>query len=146
VANWYGTARSNHVRLKDPQAVRLLLAARAPEVELHESCSDPGRFAFLVGGLSDNGGWPGVCPLTADGKEEDDADPIGFDDLIAEHLVEGEVLILMEVGAEKRRYVTGRAHALRVKDGRRQDLVLSIEDIYALVERRWKVKPTEAAY
>ncbi len=146
MANWYGTARSNYVRLKDPEAVKQLLADRASDVSLQESSSAPGLFVFLVNGMSDSGGWPSVCPLTAEGEEDYDADPIGFDDLIAEHLVDGEVLILTEAGAEKLRYVTGRAHALRVKNGKRQDLVVSIDDIYALVEKRWKVKPTEAVY
>jgi len=146
MANWYGTARSNYVRLKDPEAVKTLLAEFATEVSLQESSTAPGLFVFLVNGMSDSGGWPGVYPRTEDGEPDHDADPIRFDDLIAGHLVDGEVLILMEAGAEKLRYVTGRAHALRVKNGKRQDLVVSMEDIYALVDRRWKVKPTEAAY
>lgn len=146
MANWYGSARSNYVRLKDPEAVKQLLDERASDVSLEESVNTPGLFAFLVNGMSDSGGWPSVCPLAEDGEADYDANPIGFDDLIAEHLVDGEVLILTEAGAEKLRYVTGRAHALRVKNGKRQDLVVSIDDIYALVEKRWKVKPTEAVY
>lgn len=146
MANWYGSARSNYVRLKDPEAVKQLLDERASDVSLEESVNTPGLFVFLVNGMSDSGGWPSVCPLAEDGEADYDANPIGFDDLIAEHLVDGEVLILTEAGAEKLRYVTGRAHALRVKNGKRQDLVVSIDDIYALVEKRWKVKPTEAVY
>lgn len=146
MANWYGTARSNYVRLKDPQAVKALLAERTPEVHVEESSSKPGLYVFLVSGMSDSGGWPSVPLLDADGEEDDDADHIGFDDLIAEHLADGEVLILVECGAEKLRYLTGWARALRVKDGKRQDLFVSIEDIYRLVEKRWKVKPTEAVY
>jgi len=146
MANWYGTARSNYVRLKDPGAVRQLLAARAAEIELQESASQPGLFVFLVGGLSDSGGWPTVARLSASGEPDPEVDGEDFLDVMAEHLADGEVLITIEAGAEKLRYITGWAQAVRMHRGRVQRLQLSIADIYRLVQRRWKVTPTEALY
>jgi len=144
MANYYATARSNYVRLKDPDAVRQLLADRAGEVTLCESHLASGCFAFLVSGMSDSGCWPGIYPVDPDGQVDYDSEPEDFADVIAPHLADGEVLILMEAGAEKLRYIGGWARAVRVNRGRIQNLNISLDDIYALVERRWKVKPTEA--
>ena len=50
----------------------------------------------------------------------------------------------MESGAEKLRYIGGWARAVRMRNGRTQNLTITLDSIYELVERRWKVKPTQA--
>lgn len=98
MANWYGTCRSNYVRVRDPDAFRKLLG----EYPLRIIEKD-GRLGFVS---EDDSGIPER--YTDDMEDE----PISIlDEPWTEILAEGEVLIVQEVGAEKSRYVTGRAWA-----------------------------------
>lgn len=146
MGNYNATARSNYVRVKNLAEVRRLLAERAPEITICESHKNPGTVAFLVGGMSDTGCWPSIYPLDADGRPDDDAVPDEFGDFLAPHLEEGEVLILVEAGAEKLRYVAGWARAVRVRNGAVESLTVSLDDIYTSVRRQWRVEPTAATY
>jgi len=134
MSNWYGTARSNYVRVKDTEAFRAWVGT-LPDVDLAEK---EGAFALFVGRDSDTGAWPSVRS-GPDDREED----IDIDAEIAKHLAPGEVFIYCECGAEKLRYLTGWATAVNeVGD----TLHISIDDIYALVKQRWNRTPPIAAY
>jgi hypothetical protein len=127
MANWYGSARSNYVRVRDREAF-LDWADSLPHVEVVDKGD---MFALLVAG----DGWPSF----RDGADEE----LDLATEIANHLAEGEVFIFQEVGAEKLRYLTGWAKAVN-RAG--HTLEVSIDDIYTLVRERWSLTATEAQY
>jgi hypothetical protein len=128
MANWYGSGRSNYVRIKDREAF-LRWADSLPDVEVVDKDD---TFALLATG---EGCWPS---FRGDDKEE-----LDLATEIAAHLAEGEVFIFQEVGAEKLRYLTGWAKAVNSSG---ETLEVSIDDIYTLVRERWNCIPTEAQY
>ncbi|AOZ11116.1 hypothetical protein BKK80_34725 (plasmid) [Cupriavidus malaysiensis] len=73
--------------------------------------------------MTDDGGWPTVY------FDDDDDEELEFDpaELICPYLEDGQVLVLLEVGAERLRYLTGRAEAY-ASDGRRT--VIGLSNIY----------------
>lgn len=105
MSQWYGVARSNYVRIKNMEALALALDGVAVTFEM----DGEGRVAFF-GADEDSGGWPRV-------EVGDELEPFNPAVLICPHMVEGEVLVCMEVGFEKQRYVTGIAAAYS-HDGR----------------------------
>ncbi len=131
MANWYGSARSNYIRVKDREAFFKWIDS------LHgvEVVEKDDRFALLVTGDGD-GSW---ASLRCDREDE----AFDFVAEIANHLAGGEVFIFQEVGAEKLRYLTGWAKAVNSAG---QTMEVSIDDIYVLVRRRWHLSPTEAQY
>jgi hypothetical protein len=62
---------------------------------------------------------------------------------LAEHLSKGQVAILMEVGAEKQRYLTGEAIAVNSKG---RVVFLSLGDIYRKAAREFRVPENEITY
>ena len=76
-------------------------------------------------------------------EEGGDYRDIDLTEELAEHLVEGEVAVLIEVGAEKLRYLVGYAVAVR-SDG--EVIHLNLNTIYQMVEDQWGIVPTEAHY
>jgi len=127
MSNWYGAARSNYFRVKDVEAFKE--AFKNLEVEIIEVDSpslNDGREQGMVGLLGDDeyGGFPSVHY-----DENDEAVDIDVADLVSQHLVDGEVAVFMESGAEKLRYVTGHAWAINNKGETRR---VSIDDIFNL--------------
>ena len=113
MADWYGTCRSNYVRTRDPDAFRDLL--NRYDVQIIEK---DGRIGFYS--TDDKGGMPMIF--------DDEDEPRNLiDEPLADHLVEGEVLVMMEAGAEKARYITGIAWAIH-SDGITERV--SLTDIY----------------
>jgi hypothetical protein len=115
MANWYGTCRSNYFRVKDVDAFTAMLG----EFEATLITDSEGRVGFV----SDNefGGVPQTWP-------DDQEEPVSILDEIAEHLVENSVCVIIEAGAEKARYVTGRAVAIASTG---EQTVIALDDIYA---------------
>jgi hypothetical protein len=133
MANWYGTSRTNYFKVKDTDAFKGFVS-QFSGVKLWDG--PDGAFALGADSGSD-GYWPSEFP--DDGSGED----IDFIDAVSEHLADGEIAVFVTSGAEKLRYVTGYAIAVR-NDGER--LQVSIDDIYELVMSEWGVQTTEAAY
>ncbi len=134
MANWYGIARSNYVRVKDYNAFKAWVET-LPEVEIAER---EGMYALLVTRDSDSGGWPSY----REGKDGEDEE-IDIAAEIAEHLMLGEVFIYCEVGAEKQCYLTAWTIAVNDKG---EKIQVSIDDIYSMVKDRWGREPTTASY
>jgi hypothetical protein len=133
MADWSGTARSNYFEVKDLAAFKTWLESHS--LSLLEDDADPSKPSTKVGfsaANTDHGAWPSsICNEETDENEE-------FD-LVSglwQHLVEGQVAILMEVGSERYRYVTGQAIAVRW-DGR--VIHLSLNDIYEKAAREFGV-------
>lgn len=135
MANWYGASRTNYFKVKDAEVFKTFIA-QFGSVDLWEIVQAD---ETVVYGLGDNGEgyWPSEIPDDGSGEE------IDFIGAVSEHLADGEVAVFMSSGAEKLRYVTGDAVAIR-NDGER--LQISIDDIYDLAKREWGVEPTLAQY
>lgn len=134
MANWVGYARSNYFKVKDTAAFKAW-ADTVPDVEVIESNLDKG-FMIEVGRASDNGGWPST---RFDDDKEDDV-PFDLWGELAPHLVDGEVAIMMEIGHEGMRYVTGHAVAVHSSG---KHVAIGLTDIYGLAAKKFKV-PLEA--
>lgn len=136
MANYYGTARTNFFRLKDEAAVAKLeewCALTGNELHTHPTET----LCFMVSGQQDSGGFNFFA------VDEDDCDLELWWTDICHLLADGEVIVAMEAGAEKLRYVSGAATAIR-KDG--EFVQLSLGDIYKLAYEKLGVMPNPAEY
>ena len=129
MANYYGTARSNYVRVKDSEAFLQWTSRR--KLGVFKSERGPDVFAIHPGETTD-GFWPSY-DFEADVEFSLTAE-------LAEHLPKGQVAILLEVGAEALRYLTGEAIAVN-HTGR--VVVLSLNDIYFKAVREFRVTESE---
>ena len=130
MANWYGTARSNYFRVKDAEVFVQWAKRRGLGVFKIERGAD--IFAIHGGDSTGDGSWPSY-----DLDEDSEIDLVRE---LAEHLPKGQVAVLMEIGAEKLRYLTGVAIAVNHK-GRVVQLTLS--DIYYKAARAFRVAESE---
>jgi hypothetical protein len=115
MANWYGTCRSNYFRIKDEEA--FLAMMNQFEVDIIRKDDKVGFVSQTEFGDIPQY-WPGD-----DFQEE----PICILNCLAEHLAENSVCVVMEIGAEKARYLTGQAIAIAWTG---EVTTVSINDIY----------------
>jgi hypothetical protein len=120
MADYYATARSNYFQVKDPDALRRELAGLDIDV-LTDDPQDPQRVVLLC--RSDHGSWP---HSRYDENADDDVE-VDLAAIIAQHLTDGQVAVLMESGAEKLRFIGGLAVAV---NNRGEQVGVSLEDIY----------------
>lgn len=131
MSSWVGTARSNYFRVKNIEAFKAAIAtATAGEVNVDESETRMGAVALFS--QTEYGDWPSSV---YDEKKDEYVDA-NIEETVIGHLKDGEVAVFKEAGAEKMRYVTGRAVAVNNKGKR---VVVDISDIYRLAARRFKV-------
>ena len=130
MANWYGTSRSNYFRVKDKDAFLKWADGRGLGVFNNEENAD--LFAIYGGEGTDDGSWPSY-----DVEGDTEIDLVAE---LAQHLLKGQIAVLMEIGAEKLRYLTGVAIAVNHK-GRVVQLTLS--DIYHKASRIFRVAENE---
>lgn len=126
MANYYANARSNYFAVKDVEAFK---AAMPSEIGVWTDNQGLARVAIFAEG-ADGNGWQSheyADDLSDEGVE------IDLPALIAPHLLDGEVAILMEVGNEKLRYLIGHAVAVNSK-GKTTEIDLSM--IYELAEKQ----------
>ena len=135
MANYVATARSNYFKVKDPEAFESWVA-NCPNVGLISE--DDGTFA-VYSDDPDSGSWPNYR------FDEETGDYEEFDIFaeIAEFLIDGEIAVFMEVGAEKLRYCNGYAIAVH-SNGEYE--TLNLDRIYDFAEQRWGKRPTVAEY
>lgn len=131
MANWYGTSRSNYFKVENEEAFREWAESR----DLQVLERPDGLFGITPSSMSEDGSWPSY--------DYDNDYEIDFQAELIEHLAEGQVAILMTIGAEKLRYLTGFSVAL-AWDGRR--ISVDIADIYDKVEVEFGLQPTVAEY
>ncbi len=169
MANWYGSARTNYVRL----APGVTLESLKNHIDLiganMEVVEQDGRVAFMPDRSSDDGDFEswlrpdipdaetdpeGVAKLSAALKvdvAELEMDEFEFDweNHIMPFVQEGDVLVVQVVGAEKLRYLSGYAEAF-IRRGENVDRVsLSLHGIYALAAKTFGISEesiTEASY
>ncbi len=133
MANWYGTARSNCFRVKDKDAFLKWADGRGLGVFKNEENAD--LFAIYGGESTDDGSWPSY-----DVESDTEIDLVAE---LAQHLPNGQIAVLMEIGAEKLRYLTGVAIAVNHK-GRVVELTLS--DIYGKASRAFQIPENEITH
>ena len=145
MGNWYGTARTNYVRVTDIDALKEVLPDSIEVVEQYDQKKGGTFYAFLSQD-GDSGGFPS-------GREDSNGDWEDFDfgEFLMDYIPNGEVLILMCAGAEKMCYITGISTAFtwgKTKGGKKvlRCKRISIEDIYGQVRKHWKIDPTQASY
>jgi len=129
MANYYATARSNYFAVKDEKAFRewaglLRLTILKPDHRDKVADGIP-RFGIAPGDHDDSGGWPTMLW----NKEACDFDAIDVAEQLSAHLADDEVAVLLEVGNEKLRYLTGAAVAVNSKG---QGVRMDFESIYAV--------------
>ncbi len=131
MANWYGSARSNYFRVKDITKFEEL--CRRWNVTFIRKEGKPDLVGFLCDGSP--GGLPNYRYEEPQSEEEDTVlKEHDFDDFLKELsslLVDGDVAVMLEVGAEKLSYVTGFALAL---NSRGDKVALSLGDIYEMAK------------
>lgn len=129
MSNYYATARSNYFRVKDKAAFREVL--NPFDLQIYDEAD---TLCLLSNSES---GWDWYNP-----DNDEDTDPV---ELIAPHLQDGEVCILMESGAEKLRYISGYAEAF---DSSGERVTLCLQDIYKLAKEKFGAQAsiTEAHY
>ena len=144
MADWYGTARSNYFRVTDIEKFKELcslwgiefIRGTKPMCGVEEV--DPGLVGFACG----NGGLPNNRAASEDEGSGLELDFEAFLQELSGHLGEGEVAVMMEVGNEKLRYMTGIAYAI---NSRGEQATVSLYSIYELAERLGK-NVTKAEY
>lgn len=132
MANWYGAARSNYVLVKNLPALKADLEGWP--ISIHKKYNDDSDNSVLVCFLSDeqdSGGWPGFMDEWAEDPEtgEEFSREVEFDPstCICPHMEPGQVLVMMEVGHEKLRVLTGRAAAYNHEG---KFVSVDLDDIY----------------
>lgn len=121
MASFYGASRTNYVRLKDPEALKDKLQHSNLKIEQHPDYPD----YYCLEADSDSG----CFDVWFSDPDTDEQAELLIEEVVAPHLEHGQVLVLIESGAEKLCYITGAAIAY-AWDGR--VVVLRLDDIYAL--------------
>jgi hypothetical protein len=121
MANYYGQGRTNTFAVKDAEAFKAEMAQYPVEVFTHND-----KFGLM----DSNQDGAGFDWSYYDDKTEDDIQ-IEWTEVLAKHLADGEVAVLMEIGSEKYRYFTGYALAVNNKGETKH---IDLADIYKLAE------------
>jgi len=134
MADWYGTARSNYFAVKDKEKFQEF--CNKWDVEM---INKNNKYGFLCT-QDDKGGLPSFLEQEEDEDGQKLLEPkeLGMDDFVDElatHLKPGHVAVLVEIGAEKYRYLTGYALAINSK-GKTESI--NIGDITELAKKLGK--------
>lgn len=139
MADWYGSARTNYVRFADLDGLKKAIEPFDLSVEAH-----PNGTHHCIDSTDQFGGWPS-CAFDDDDNELE----FSFEECVAPYLVPGEVLVALECGAEKLRYLSGHAQAF-VTDGKDvRYCQIGMNDIYEKAAAEFgidKNKIAEASY
>lgn len=123
MANWYGAARSNYVKIKDMDGLKAALEPFPIKLYITLSGEDEGKVCFMSD-EQDSGGWPSFGYLEDAEDEEIEFDPAVQ---ICPFMEDDQILVMMVTGAEKLRYLTGHADAYNSKG---EWCAVNINDIY----------------
>lgn len=133
MANYEASCRSNYFNVKDGDAFLEEMSA----IPFIEALNTEKGFVIL-GDCSNGSGWPSWVY-----DEETDEDiEIDLPEIVSKHLVDGDVAIFMESGAEKLRYIVGYAEAINNKGERKS---INLEQIFELAQELG-TNVTDAAY
>lgn len=125
MANYYATTRSNYFRVKDETAFKAWCDELHLEWWEKHFDGQEGVFYAITADTGDCNGWP--TWRNAEDSEDPDATDDQEVDVTAElagHLDPRDAAILIEIGSEKLRYLSGYATAVAA-DGRSHTISLS---------------------
>ena len=122
MSEWYGVARSNRFAVKDIDAFRK--AIEHLEIDVAKQLEDND---VIIYSNNENGGWNDIYFC----EETNEYIGVDFYKIIQEHLVDGEVAILLEVGNEKFNYLSGEAIAISTTEINS----ISLCDIYDIARK-----------
>ena len=149
MANFNGTARSNYFRVKNAAAFEAAMQG-LPDIDVWTKTDEAGVVRHAISSVDcDTGAWPSwTIRIEPDPDEEGafigDEYEIDMPTEIAPHLMDGEICVLMEAGAEKLRYISGWAVAF--DNTERPRVYVSLSDIYAKAKEAFGATPTDASY
>ena len=123
MANYYANCRTNYFHVKDAKAFKNAMDA-LPGLDV---CAEGDNKFCLLGDDPDGAGWP----CWGYDEENDQDIEIDLPMIVSEHLVDGEVAIFMESGAEKLRYIVGYAVAV---NSHGDMMTVALNDIYQKAE------------
>jgi hypothetical protein len=147
MANFHGSARSNYFKVKN-EAEFMRWVNSVPGLGAWSKRDDDGEQTHAVySDDGDHGCWPHCRELDEDHPDYDESDCgsvyIDLTQELSGHLLEGQVAVLMEAGAEKLRYITGSALAV---DCTGKTVAVELRDIYQLAEAAFGVRPDDAEH
>lgn len=134
MSNYYGITKTNYFHVNDPEEFKKLMrrvVSDDGDIDLWEAKDKDGNPIFAFGGYSSISG---VYPIknNNDDSEDEDYDEADYDLFTSElqkMIVDGEAIIITEIGHEKLRYLTAYA------------VVITKDDCqYVNLERRAAVK------
>lgn len=118
MADYVASARSSYFMVKDRAKFEEALAGAGLPDEIRVTGDADDRHGKVVGIYVDEAEGDGAWPTWTD-----DDDEVNYGALIGAHLAEGEVCILMEIGAQKLQYLEAWA-LLITPDGREERIDL----------------------
>ena len=136
MANWYGTSRTNFVRVKNVEAAKASLEDFNNTIHTHPLQPD---FIMISGDDDGDFSTSALVDLDDGGDEEVELD---WAEWAQKHLAEGQVLIMMSAGAEKLRYVSGYAKAYSWMGN---ELTITLNDIYRAIQDHWAIDMSQVA-
>ena len=121
MANYYGITKTNYFHVNDPEGFKKLMrrvVSDEGDIDLWEDKDKDGNPVFAFGGYSSISG---ICPIenNNDDSEDEDYDEADYDLFVSELqklIVDGEAIIITEIGHEKLRYITAYSTVI-TKDG-----------------------------
>lgn len=130
MANYYGVGRTNYFRVKDIDAFRKEFdTIRGVSIQTKdELCPETGKpWVMLMDEHPDGGGWSPYYDYEGDEADYD----VDLEEIIANHLIDSDVAVIMETGHEKHRYLIGWAAAVNSKGER---VGINLDGIYKAAE------------
>lgn len=116
--SYMAKTRSNYFHVKDPAAFEQF--CHQLELKLIHSGD---KLGFVVDSIEG-----GIAMISCDEETGEPVD-IDFMELLAEHLVEGQVAVVIEIGSDKMRSLTGRALAVNSQCMQRMVDLIQIYDL-----------------
>lgn len=133
MANYIASSRSNYFKVKDAEAFKDWASGLSGVVVWDK------EDAFALAVDDDCGAWPSDRWV----EEANDWINIDFAQELSVHLQDDQVAVLMEVGAEKLRYLVGTAEAINAKG---ESIYLSLSQIYGMALEKFGIDPTLAEF
>lgn len=121
MANYYGITITNYFHVNDPEELKNLIrrvVSDEGDIDLWEDKDKDGNPVFSFGGYSSI---VGICPIenNNDDGEDEDYDEADYDLFISELqklIVDGDAIIITEIGHEKLRYLTAYSTIITKND------------------------------
>jgi len=111
MANYYATIRTNYFGVTDEDKFREIIDSCSAEDTIHvfESKDDSGKFGFgCIGSIY------GIPP--GENEDDDESDMDTFYDALQNILLEGDAIIITEIGYEKLRYLISNCIVITKND------------------------------